>query len=142
FHAVPSAYTAHAPSRTHTPSLHDALPIYMFVTDLYVSSATEEVKAPFFRRHVKLADLVVFSRQFASMVKAGVPIVQTLESLAERSEEHTSELQSPYDLVCRLLLEKKTNDVHGIDSAMLINPETRHFQFIGLLSPPTKLSKR
>src|SRR5207248_9688688 len=28
--------------------------------------------------------------------------------LAEyRSEEHTSELQSPYDLVCRLLLEKK-----------------------------------
>src|SRR5438094_6613322 len=27
--------------------------------------------------------------------------------LALRSEEHTSELQSPYDLVCRLLLEKK-----------------------------------
>src|SRR5207248_2961154 len=25
----------------------------------------------------------------------------------KRSEEHTSELQSPYDLVCRLLLEKK-----------------------------------
>src|SRR5437867_3569676 len=29
-----------------------------------------------------------------------------------RSEEHTSELQSPYDLVCRLLLEKKkTNKI-------------------------------
>src|SRR5437867_8714915 len=27
-----------------------------------------------------------------------------------RSEEHTSELQSPYDIVCRLLLEKKNND--------------------------------
>src|SRR5699024_599521 len=27
----------------------------------------------------------------------------------ERSEEHTSELQSRFDLVCRLLLEKKTN---------------------------------
>src|SRR5437867_9179008 len=27
--------------------------------------------------------------------------------LEPRSEEHTSELQSPYDLVCRLLLEKK-----------------------------------
>src|SRR5207248_9167537 len=26
-------------------------------------------------------------------------------ALANRSEEHTSELQSPYDLVCRLLLE-------------------------------------
>src|SRR5207248_10845775 len=29
------------------------------------------------------------------------------EEIEERSEEHTSELQSPYDLVCRLLLEKK-----------------------------------
>src|SRR5699024_11436886 len=28
-----------------------------------------------------------------------------------RSEEHTSELQSRFDLVCRLLLEKKTNDL-------------------------------
>src|SRR5437867_8961980 len=28
----------------------------------------------------------------------------------ERSEEHTSELQSPYDLVCRLLLEKKKSN--------------------------------
>src|SRR5437867_7093405 len=28
-----------------------------------------------------------------------------------RSEEHTSELQSPYDLVCRLLLEKKKQNV-------------------------------
>src|SRR6266516_7332546 len=36
-----------------------------------------------------------------------------------RSEEHTSELQSPYDLVCRLLLEKKnekelTHDVFDL----------------------------
>src|SRR5207248_10441324 len=35
----------------------------------------------------------------------------------DRSEEHTSELQSPYDLVCRLLLEKKnlrrTFDYHA-----------------------------
>src|SRR5438094_3451783 len=29
------------------------------------------------------------------------------QGLPTRSEEHTSELQSPYDLVCRLLLEKK-----------------------------------
>src|SRR5699024_12234111 len=29
--------------------------------------------------------------------------------LQERSEEHTSELQSRFDLVCRLLLEKKNN---------------------------------
>src|SRR5438094_2829141 len=30
-----------------------------------------------------------------------------------RSEEHTSELQSPYDLVCRLLLEKKKKHNNG-----------------------------
>src|SRR5207248_10984185 len=30
-----------------------------------------------------------------------------LPGLTAASEEHTSELQSPYDLVCRLLLEKK-----------------------------------
>src|SRR5256885_12816291 len=30
------------------------------------------------------------------------------QGLANRSEEHTSELQSPCNLVCRLLLEKKT----------------------------------
>src|SRR5699024_5302551 len=30
-----------------------------------------------------------------------------LEELKQRSEEHTSELQSRFDLVCRLLLEKK-----------------------------------
>src|SRR5438094_7773634 len=29
----------------------------------------------------------------------------------DRSEEHTSELQSPYDLVCRLLLEKKKKQI-------------------------------
>src|ERR1039457_7532084 len=31
----------------------------------------------------------------------------------DRSEEHTSELQSPCNLVCRLLLEKKTASPHG-----------------------------
>src|SRR5438094_4686054 len=35
-----------------------------------------------------------------------------LSSRSVRSEEHTSELQSPYDLVCRLLLEKKHNLQH------------------------------
>src|SRR5207248_10728228 len=32
-----------------------------------------------------------------------------------RSEEHTSELQSPYDLVCRLLLEKKKQEKKNDD---------------------------
>src|SRR5258708_27215300 len=34
---------------------------------------------------------------------------QRSHHLAQRSEEHTSELQSPDHLVCRLLLEKKKN---------------------------------
>src|SRR5256885_8108876 len=31
-----------------------------------------------------------------------------------RSEEHTSELQSPCNLVCRLLLEKKKNQIRRV----------------------------
>src|SRR5215468_12661863 len=34
-------------------------------------------------------------------------------SEARRSEEHTSELQSHHDLVCRLLLEKKNTNISG-----------------------------
>src|SRR5438552_14733236 len=36
---------------------------------------------------------------------------------AARSEEHTSELQSPDHLVCRLLLEKKKHTQHPINYA-------------------------
>src|SRR5207249_5296542 len=42
---------------------------------------------------------------------------------AERSEEHTSELQSRFDLVCRLLLEKKKkkkNREHTINADKLL----------------------
>src|SRR5574337_1496933 len=35
------------------------------------------------------------------------PLLLCLQSRLSRSEEHTSELQSPLNLVCRLLLEKK-----------------------------------
>src|SRR2546426_6664745 len=38
----------------------------------------------------------------------------TYETRADRSEEHTSELQSPCNLVCRLLLEKKKNKTHDL----------------------------
>src|SRR6266516_6276576 len=61
--------------------------------------------------------LVILILAFGSLVAAGLPLALALLSLAisfgvisiiaaqTRSEEHTSELQSPYDLVCRLLLE-------------------------------------
>src|SRR6266705_5985842 len=45
-----------------------------------------------------------------SVYTCGLPqfsITWEKRAVLVRSEEHTSELQSPYDLVCRLLLEKK-----------------------------------
>src|SRR5256885_6233400 len=37
-----------------------------------------------------------------------------VDASVARSEEHTSELQSPCNLVCRLLLEKKKTPAHSI----------------------------
>src|SRR5260370_5423727 len=47
----------------------------------------------------------------------GERIVIHVAGLQARSEEHTSELQSHLNLVCRLLLEKKKSNesVHGVD---------------------------
>src|SRR5205814_8225217 len=63
--------------------------------------------------------LVAFGEDVAVLIQ-GRPESQCavgclLESLDERSEEHTSELQSLRHLVCRLLLEKKnkTTKSHG-----------------------------
>src|SRR5437867_9373653 len=48
------------------------------------------------------------------------PVVRDLS----RSEEHTSELQSPYDLVCRLLLEKKKKTIHNNNTCNKYNLRT------------------
>src|SRR5260221_3843638 len=51
-----------------------------------------------------------------------------------RSEEHTSELQSHSDLVCRLLLEKKHNgEVTPSDPLLVI--DTTHFHDRKILTP-------
>src|SRR5207248_6923231 len=58
---------------------------------------TEELKSLRDARDLRLAT-----------IKAVRDLMNSAGTVAvERSEEHTSELQSPYDLVCRLLLEKK-----------------------------------
>src|SRR5207248_3686050 len=56
-----------------------------------------------------------------------------------RSEEHTSELQSPYDLVCRLLLEKKKNSEFSITSNKPYRnrPPTRLLRSHPAPNPPT-----
>src|SRR2546426_10869143 len=43
----------------------------------------------------------------ADLKPGDVPFQPWAKALLDRSEEHTSELQSPCNLVCRLLLEKK-----------------------------------
>src|SRR5438067_10288939 len=51
------------------------------------------------------------------------PIAKGLGKFREpfkRSEEHTSELQSRFDLVCRLLLEKKKNTKHILTTLISI----------------------
>src|SRR5437667_1731012 len=45
---------------------------------------------------------------------------------ATRSEEHTSELQSHHDLVCRLLLEKKKNKIKHHNDTYIIPSEDGH----------------
>src|SRR5438094_6048146 len=72
-----------APTEIYTLSLHDALPI---------SRASDSEIAWYAAR----------------LPRAAGPVLDVMA----RSEEHTSELQSPYDLVCRLLLEKKKAQRH------------------------------
>src|SRR5438876_7742513 len=72
--------------------------------------------------------------QFASPVHAGITapkimisacmVVMELKNCgSKRSEEHTSELQSPVHLVCRLLLEKKNTKKHtNRNSDSLLSP--------------------
>src|SRR5438034_11151342 len=72
----------------YTLSLHDALPIYFLL--IFLGRLQ-----PFSRR------LWCFPFAFAALNFAH------REGETPRSEEHTSELQSHSELVCRLLLEKK-----------------------------------
>src|SRR3712207_6875870 len=67
---------------------------------------------PAFGRIVMVAPARAHSRDIAG-VGDGVQPARTRRSWARcgRSEEHTSELQSRQYLVCRLLLEKKTNEL-------------------------------
>src|SRR5690348_17998628 len=57
------------------------------------------------RRHKKPIILDTSGEALREGIRAGPTVVKP--NIEERSEEHTSELQSPVHLVCRLLLEKK-----------------------------------
>src|SRR5256885_15866394 len=78
-----------ATTEIYTLSLHDALPILMSprpIGKLWVNHAMPR------------------SMRACSRMKLHILVIARI---TKRSEEHTSELQSPCNLVCRLLLEKK-----------------------------------
>src|SRR5260221_2232568 len=76
-----------ATTEIYTLSLHDALPIYNF--DELTALGRERVAGK----------IVLYNARYDKQ----------MAGQGNRSEEHTSELQSHSDLVCRLLLEKKKN---------------------------------
>src|SRR5699024_12737554 len=93
------AFNTDAPSHIHTLSLHDALPISK--VNRYSAEIGETPTMPRTRPNVEInSPLTTFPLDSIAVRK--MPI-----TIRTRSEEHTSELQSRFDLVCRLLLEKK-----------------------------------
>src|SRR5690348_17653711 len=60
-------------------------------------------------RHMRLLEerLAEAQARVGNLNERNERLAETLREARDRSEEHTSELQSPVHLVCRLLLEKK-----------------------------------
>src|SRR5689334_24152286 len=93
-----SFFLATATTITYTLSLHDALPIYC-------RAVPRPSRYPAGR--IRPARWPVRCRRAGRIRPAG------------RSEEHTSELQSQFHLVCRLLLEKKTHTIGNLHAKRL-----------------------
>lgn len=51
-----------------------------------VQQAPKDIKLDFFKKGVSTRDIVIFTRQFATMINSGLPLVQALDILAEQSE--------------------------------------------------------
>src|SRR5699024_12597185 len=88
--ALSFRFTAPPSTQIYTLSLHDALPI------------SNECNR-------RLTRDPIFIKKHIQSYISGTLLENTGTSFLIRSEEHTSELQSRFDLVCRLLLEKKKN---------------------------------
>src|SRR5204863_9997435 len=96
-------FTDTATTAIYTLSLHDALPIFRIIPEKLRVEDPDHARA---RTRWCNDVLAVFKDRDEAFRKisrlAAEPAVE-----CRRSEEHTSELQSRRDLVCRLLLEKK-----------------------------------
>src|SRR5256885_10914103 len=80
-------------------------------TTLFRSVAAAGVRAAAGRKLREVEPVAAVERQLLHLPLIDVAAQFRLRDVDERSEEHTSELQSPCNLVCRLLLEKKKNYV-------------------------------
>src|SRR5204863_7389206 len=94
------------PTESYTLSLHDALPISV------ASLARTSTRTPLALSSATLPmSLAAIGASLTGVTVIVTVAVSDLKSLTRgeplRSEEHTSELQSRRDFVCRLLLEKR-----------------------------------
>src|SRR2546430_9272375 len=95
-----------ATTEIYTLSLHDALPIFRVTEGRFFDASENAAAAPV-----------------------------CVLGAAARSEEHTSELQSQSNLVCRLLLEKKKKvNLTSMESVSTSSPA--HSVYTGWPSPP------
>src|SRR5256885_10703758 len=94
-----------ATTEIYTLSLHDALPIFIASNSSCVRCSVSPVR-------------------LASVISSATHTVPLSLFTGSRSEEHTSELQSPCNLVCRLLLEKKKQYFTVSDVAVLLKCAT------------------
>src|SRR5258707_7248358 len=93
-----------ATTEIYTLSLHDALPISGTPEPV---PGIVEVRFPAVQHAMPVGGEI--ARRILKNAVRAIEIVQGVKECAadQRSEEHTSELQSRQYLVCRLLLEKK-----------------------------------
>src|SRR5690606_39849253 len=107
--AAPCVCSATPPTELYTLSLHDALPISPAspVASGPVASGSDTSPRPGATSAptCTVSPVAPVSPVASPCSRAGVS--PAAMSLRPRSEEHTSELQSRENLVCRLLLEKK-----------------------------------
>src|SRR5258708_14360192 len=97
-----------APPEIYTLSLHDALPIFLLLYQLVAEEQGvpgEQIRGTIqndiLKEYIARGTYIYPPRCTPSRCRSGWC------RGSARSEEHTSELQSPDHLVCRLLLEKK-----------------------------------
>src|SRR5690606_41943725 len=95
-----------ATTKIYTLSLHDALPISGIWTTFYDMTLNLSQKNKDYEDFSNQEKMLTFFYTFFELLTANRSYVLFALN-EERSEEHTSELQSRENLVCRLLLEKK-----------------------------------